>query len=1316
MEDASAPVIAPRSFLDRFLAARGSARVNGRACVRAVIPATRAVTVAATKSATIAATILAVLTVAGIAHATPNLDPFRRARAPRFPATFAVQQPTGDAASTPAATPAPPQGVSGARPAGAACQADDQCTSGTICERNVCTVVEPPIHALLFRKDGGSTVFIPFYFSNRGNPGHRVVAPFYWHFWSPESRSRIVAPFYWRFEDHTKQRVVTVVVPYVHTKEPGAESWAVWPIFYGSTKFGWAAPLLGSFQINNPEQGRSFGLYALLYFWKRNERAGSSFDLFIPLFASSRSKESAFTWVLPLNFYWRNGVSERAETNLLVLPLFYRNHSAQGGTLVSPFGYYSRAGENRRGSALWLYWFGRKTNGDAHDVLFPMLWSFRGKNSNTTVLPPFVHIRRPSYTLTTLFPIYWAGKNPGAGTAWRLLVPIYFSRSREEGRAFSWLSPIGGYSRNDDTGTRTFGTWLPPMVFRRDAHLELDMVAGLYWRYKNRATASSFLLLGPFYRGTDPRGSTTTLFPLFWHFRDSATGATAHTFFPLYFHRSHPQETLTAGGVFPLWAYYRSHRDGGYGTGLFPLAFFGSRPDRGHGVVFPLFWHFRDRVGSSTVAVPFFYRFRDRTSSHWGIPPALFFASEQSRTLGGRTTTDRSYVQFPLFWRFENGRTNNNTTVFPFFYMKTGPTGWSAALLPILYSASWAERNHLVLFPLFWHFHDKQADRRTTVVLNYMHRRHGGEVTDAFFPLLYFRRGARPGGSDQTSFTLFPLVHYRRDAQSRLFLSPLAASSQTPTHKAGFALAYYWYESRNISASGVPLLYLNLFRKASNEHTRMFGTFVATDSPEGSSRILFPLFGRFRDQRDVGTWVFPTFFHRRSTDGNKIDAFLPLFWYSRSPKHRTTVVGPYYSSVGEKRYATGLVPLFLYARNEQRRYLLTPLFYDRDRYTDGTGLTVAPLYYRNTRPGGHTTVGFPLYWGSRNAERSFAVFFPVFWHFTNADEKTNMTIAGPVFWSRNREGTRTRGIFPVAWYSRNDERQVASHALLPLFYEKHGPAQKTVLTLPFGYGRKPDSNFWYVLNVFRRTTPTTSFTMIFPLVFNHFNRATNATTRVVPPLAYFSQSRPDRSLTGALLLFWRRTTVASATTLALPFLYDVHNYHSSRFTLLLPVFMRYWRASDQNAYTLAPLFYRRSGPADSTTVLFPLYWDFAGGDRRSTVLFPLFARFRRPNYVSHYVFPNIYYRRGEGTQAGTSRLFVFPFWESGSKRPGDTMWEVLLGLFGYERIGRNRYLKVLFFPFELEPAPAAQTAWYSRPRPAAIKPRERRYGLDARAW
>ncbi len=116
---------------------------------------------------------------------------------------------------------------------------------------------------------------------------------------------------------------------------------------------------------------------------------------------------------------------------------------------------------------------------------------------------------------------------------------------------------------------------------------------------------------------------------------------------------------------------------------------------------------------------------------------------------------------------------------------------------------------------------------------------------------------------------------------------------------------------------------------------------------------------------------------------------------------------------------------------------------------------------------------------------------------------------------------------------------------------------------------------------------------------------------------------------------------------------------------------------------------------------------------RTTVMFPLFAHLRRPTYVADFVFPNIYYRRGLGQAEGTSRLFVLPLWESAIKCPGDYMWEAILGLVGWERIGRNRFLKLLFIPFELQPTPAAQTAWHAKPPPRRY---ERATGINAQIW
>ncbi len=177
------------------------------------------------------------------ADARPNLDPFaKRAGSPSpFRVAQAEEEPTTTTTATTTATATTARATTGGNASGQQCSRDDQCPADTICEDGVCQAFERSIDVLLYRKAGRNTQFLPFYFSDRGNPGHRVVAPLYFHFWSPESRTRIVAPFYWRVEDHLKQRVVLVIGLYSQTTQPDARSWAVWPFFYLSTKFGWAS-------------------------------------------------------------------------------------------------------------------------------------------------------------------------------------------------------------------------------------------------------------------------------------------------------------------------------------------------------------------------------------------------------------------------------------------------------------------------------------------------------------------------------------------------------------------------------------------------------------------------------------------------------------------------------------------------------------------------------------------------------------------------------------------------------------------------------------------------------------------------------------------------------------------------------------------------------------------------------------------------------------------------------------------------------------------------------------------------------------------
>ena len=1234
------------------------------------------------------------------ASATANLDPFAagaRTSLSPFHVAQAEEEPRGEPQSPPAtdkarsepvarpnSTPALPvvdKPTAASKPA-QLCSRDDECPVGTICDSGACQPFERPIDILLYRKDGRSTEVLPFYFSNRGNPGHRVLAPLYFHFWSPEAHTQIVAPFYWRVEDHLKQRVVLVVLNYSQTTQPDAKSWAVWPFFYLSTKFGWAAPLLASFKVGDPDHGKAFGLWFLLYYWTRSPQ--SKFDLIFPFAISKRSKESSFTWIAPLNFHWR----ERDDKSLLAIPFFYRNVKPEGGSFASWLGYASVEGEATTGSYLWLYWYGR-SKASSYDVVFPLLWSFRSPKASTTILPPLFHFRSGDTSVGTFALLGWWASDGKKGSNWQLALPLYFRKSSDNGDKTFHLWLGGSYARDDKAGSRHLTMLVPPIFYWRDKTGEIDFEL-VYYHHHDIPGDARTTILGPYYRRDDPAGATRALFPLYWSFRDAATGAAAHAFLPFYFRRNSPDEKLTALG-FLLWPYYRSFTDGGSSGGVFPIAFFGSRKDRSHAIVFPFFWRFRKTDAVSTLFFPLYYASSDKTRSSTAVFPLLYFS--------GNDDGDSYHIQVPLFWNFVDGRAGTSTTVTPVYFKHEDRKGYAAGIPPLLFWGGGQQR-HFALFPIFWWFRDDDKNRTTTVVATYLHRTHGGETTDAFFPLFHYRRGAKPGGADETSLTVFPLFHYRWNAQATLFASPLAMWSRSDERQVGFAGPYFWYRDKTVAARAVPLLYLDHTQLDTGERTRMWGPYVAVDGPGHRGRALFPLWANYQNPAEEGSYIFPTFFRLRKNDGYQLDTFFPLLWLSHSPTSHTTQVGPYFTHHSPAGSSSGLIPFYFSSHTAKRDLLVTPLFLShQDRETD-TSRIVSWLYYQSRSRDGFFRGLFPLWWQKSDENTSKTVGFPLYWHFADKAAGTSTSVLGPLYWARNGS-ERTRGFLPVAWYSRDEQNASGSHALLPLFYERHSPQSLTVLTLPFGYSRKPDSHWWY-------------FGPILPLCVYHRNDATETRTLVIPPLLHYSSTSPERSLSSWFLLFWHKSNITSSATYGLPLVYDFHSYHQSRFSMVLPLFFRYHNETLGTTTTLAPLYFRYSSPSDSTTIAFPLLWRFWSPERSTTIVFPFYVGVRRPNFEASYVFPNVYYRKGLGAEAGTSHLFVFPFWESEVKRPGDYMWEALLGVVGWERIGRNRFLKLLFIPFELEAAPAAKTAFYGKP-PARKRERVAR-GLDIRSW
>jgi len=792
------------------------------------------------------------------------------------------------------------------------------------------------------------------------------------------------------------------------------------------------------------------------------------------------------------------------------------------------------------------------------------------------------------------------------------------------------------------------------------------------------------------------------LFPVFGYFHDKATDASAFVT-PLGGFRSGPRDKTFLFLTF----YWRAYKPDGWNAGLFPLLMVGHNKGTSHAIALLAFWHFKNEAaGTSTTVTPIGYYHRNPHGYAAGLIPLLFM---------GRDRGDSYAIQFPLIWHFASERRGTSTTYTPLGYYHTDPDGWSTGigpLIPLVFARSGKTKSHFALVPLIWHFADRSEKKTTTVVLNYMHRTWGDEKTDAFFPLLHYRRGARPGGSDETSFTLFPFVHYRRDANTSVIATPLYASARGPNRSGGFLGPYIWYDDKELSFRFIPFLHADITHHDTGERSRQYGLWFQVDGPKHTARVLFPLFATYTDPDERGTWVLPSFFRMRRDNGDRVDALLPLYWRSQFGDRRTTVVGPYYDRTAPGVHNFGVVPFFFHARNPERSVTVVPLllsFLREEKGGENAWQWNLLYFHKHDRDSSLSTL-FPVYWSFKRAGHETAVGFPFYWHVADAHENRSWTLAFPAYWSSSGSW-RTRGLF-FAWHTRDTAGEFSSWALLPLFYKASAPDHFALFTPVAGYRNSGPSRTWYALGplVVSHESIETRFSMVFPLWFRHTNKALERTTTVVPlPLPYVSRTSPEESFTMAAALLWRYRDIASATTFVLPLFYDVHDFHLSRTTVLFPFFVRYHRETDQTTYWVSPFIYSHTTPTYATTfglplVILPLYWDIKRGNDETTLVLPLYARWRRPGYRSTLVIPSYYHQEGlrdDGTPDGTYRRFVglvLPVYDSGVKRPGDFMWNLFGGLVGHERIGHHQFMRLFWlFTFETGPAPRAQTAWYSAP-------------------
>jgi len=1037
------------------------------------------------------------------------------------------------------------------------------------------------------------------------------------------------------------------------------------------------------FYWHRPGESGSLHLPILLYFstWDRESKV----QVQVPFFARTQNfAERSSTTIVPPLLFWA-GTYEGRGAQVGWMPFFYwQKKGPQKWLVIPPLGSGGQRNEQQdlTEAVIALVGYYRRHHDDTWSVFFPLVWNHATRTSRSTFVLPLGYFHKDEKKSTDVFfPLVWHFANHELGTRHLLVLPLFDFDSDRFGRRQLLISPVAAWERNDAAKLRQLVLFAPPLFHRRDALRDIDVAPPLFVRWRVHDDGSRGVIAFPFVHAADPEGSTTALFPVFWRFWDRKTNAETDLLLPLV--GVHKSPTTTGAFVGPVYGWRTkpspSNPEGGWGGGVAPLAMFGRRGARSHALVLPpLFERFSDAAaGSSTTLVGPVFAHARAHGSGWdaGLFPLLWFGSGEGR----------GYALLPPVFYYRATRTSSTTVVGP-VVVRSFRDGWSAGLWPLAFFGHRGDRSHQVLLPpLFVRVASPTTDR--LLVGPFYHGRDGERRVDALFPLFYLRRAPHDG------LLVGPLVGWRSTATAETVVVG-------------------------------PYVYRRNDETGARTHA-LFPLFIKHDAPDYHVVVQFPFFWRVHDGKEIDTTIFPLYFRVRSPE-RQIDS-VPLLGilHANTTVASTTIAGPFWwRARRDGGRQAGLFPLFAYGRVQKDErsssWLGMPgAFWMRNDF-NGTEKLWATLFFREKHEGGWTAGLIPLVFAWKRGTATKVV-TPIYYRQADAAADYALDVLGPIWWGHTAEQKRF-GLFPLTFARWKPDGTFAT-GLFPLFYWQKKHLGSVFATLVFGWSTYATGWRAYAGPLYFRRDAERSSTALLPIFYHSRNHVTGGSTSFLLPLWLDLRGADGRQLQEYTPLVWRFHSVERSVIVGLPLFVDIHNFHESRSTTFLPLFVRHttevekytewvfppiltWvrkHHDEEHAtdFALFPLIWRFGG-TNSTTVVAPLFWDFKRGGSRTTVLFPLFARWTREE-ADHLLFLNMYYRRGKGPfKEGSWYVDVFPLAEFGRPRKHDVTWKVLEGLFGYSRLGRNRILHLFWFiDIALEPAPASSLSWWSSTPPSA---------------
>jgi hypothetical protein len=787
-----------------------------------------------------------------------------------------------------------------------------------------------------------------------------LVAPPFYHRRDAEREVDLLFPLFLRWRNNVEEKTTWVVGPVVAYRDGD-----------GATQIGF--PFFWRFTDAKSGASTSF-IFPLAYRHRRPD--GSHSNLLFPFFYN-RSATSFSAGVLPLVFV---GASP-GKRHAVVFPIFWHIKNERSTTTVVGPAFFRREGTGWQAGLAPLVFAGRSAEGERHEVVFPVYWHLKSEKQgyDTYVAGPAFYSRSRRGTLYGVLPFFTRGNRDGKDLL--TVLPPLFYRTNDPAAGRSFLL-AGLYTASTEPGLES-RTLFPLYWYRKRSSptgREIQTTtAVLPIFYLRRRPGEGDLLvtpLGGYHR--DPRTATFEGLagPVAWHLGPNARGFAV---IPLLYHWTRPRERSTT-------------------TILFPLGIRHVSPERTAHVVFPLFWRFTDAKESTLVALPFYIRYRNDEGTRADVVPP-FFVSIRSPgrhllvagpVISRGTESGYRFGIFPVAY-YQRTEKSSFLAALPFIYYRNlfeerlrtlivgpfyyrrfegEPRGVAGGLAPIVFHKKTTEGGYTIVPPLVWHFSDRLADTRTTVVAPFFFHRKEDSRLLGVAPLFFASwddRGGKGAG-------LFPLFYFRREPERKAIYTPI-----------------FGYDR-------------------SSERTQWYaGLFFRRTSPSSSLDLFVPLFLRHRnhDLGETTLFAVPFYFGRWSPEKSFHLAF-PLVWRSRSVDQTATVVFPVvwdFNNLYLSR-TTLIFPLLLRHQNLAEKttsYITLPGFWLRTR-PEAIDLLLFPIVWHFGGQDRSTTIAFPLYWDFKRPRNRTTIFFPVYWRFDSPGTISHVVLN--TYYSRDkRDGT-----------------------------------------------------------------------------------------------------------------------------------------------------------------------------------------------------------------------------------------------------------------------------------------------------------------------